>query len=129
MRSAGRFRQMVSALVALGLLLVSATSVPALPTVQPNEAMSVQAMSVQAMSAQAMMPSTAGDHCTDPCCMDDPAADAACSLCTVCTLAPLVPVAHAMIRAIPMPVRYWARSDGCAGLTQKPDLGPPIARG
>jgi hypothetical protein len=120
---------MVSALVALGLLLVSATSVLALPTVQPNEALFVKAMSAQAMSVQAMASPTAGDHCTDPCCMDDPAADAACSLCTVCTLAPLVPVAHTIPRSIPMPVRYWARSDGCYGLTQKPDLGPPIARG
>jgi hypothetical protein len=117
---------MVSALVALGLLLVSATSVLALPTAQPNEAMFVKAMSVQAMSVQAMAPPTAGDHCTDPCCMDDHAADAACSLCSVCAL---VPVAHTMIRSIPMPVRYWTRSDGCVGLTQKPDLGPPIARG
>ena len=113
------FRQVVSGLVILGLLLLSASSVLAVPRGHAHAAGIAQAVGLTVQVSDR----------TGDCCPHDGMTDAACCLNSVCMVVPVAFQTHAFARSAPTPVRYCKRSDANTGLTPEPDLGPPISRG
>jgi hypothetical protein len=119
MRSVGRWRLVISGLVALGLLLF-----PAAPV---HTSMAARPAKVQ--SSHLLMLSMVGDHqCADTFCMHGAATDGDCCQDTSCTLGFFIPVMQSVTLHASAPEQYWTRSGGGIGLTPEPDVGPPISR-
>jgi hypothetical protein len=123
-RRRGIFRQVVSGVFALSLLLLSASSV----TAMSSDHRPTGHNSSTRIAWEALAPLACPDCSRDPCAGHD-TSDGMCCTGAGCMLILLVPETNMFALAAPISVRYCNNVDVGLGLTPEPDVGPPISQG
>ena len=115
--SAGAIRRVISGLIVLAMLLLSASPSDAGPAGHARDD-----------GTTAMALTLSARYCTD---MGSAAPDMANHTCCVgytCAAPGVVIMVPIVVRTV-WPVRYWTADNDATGIRPEPFLGPPIARG